>query len=44
MSYFTRGCHRRNRFSITVAELVAESKRITIGELFEMLNREWAKR
>lgn len=44
MNLFRRGRHRRNRWSITVAELVAESKRIPIADVFALIDQKWDAR
>lgn len=44
MSYFRRGRHRKTKFSITVAELIAECNRYTIDDFFKMRDEMWAKR
>jgi hypothetical protein len=44
VKWFYRGRHRRNQFSITVAELVAESKRINIADVFTMMAKVWDAR
>lgn len=44
MNLFRRGRHRHNRWSITVTELAAESKRIPIADLFALNSLQWAKR
>lgn len=44
MNLFRRGRHRRNRWSITVADLTAESKRIPIADVFALNNLMWARR